>query len=45
MFKEQDNMRPGPTPERVLAVCRIISKGEYSSLDIFKLLELNENTT
>lgn len=45
MFKEQDNMRPGPTPERVLAICRIVAGGEISSFEIFKLSELDENTT
>lgn len=41
MFKENDNMRPGPTPERVLAVCRLIGKGNYKFQDLFKLSELN----
>ena len=45
MFKEQDNMRPGPTPERVLAICRVVATGEVSSFEIFKLSELDENTT
>ena len=41
MFKENDNMRPGPTPERVLAICRLIGKGNYKFQDLFKLSELN----
>lgn len=43
MFKENDNMRPGPTPERVLAVCRLISHGSYTNQDIYKECALNEN--
>ncbi len=41
MFKENDNMRPGPTPERVLAICRLVGKGSYSFQDLFKLTELD----
>lgn len=41
MFKENDNMRPGPTPERVLAICRLVAQGNYSSQDLFKLSELD----
>lgn len=41
MFKENDNMRPGPTPERVLAICRLVNQGNYTSQDLFKLSELN----
>ena len=37
MFKEKDNMRPGPTPERVLAICRLVEKGNYTSQDLFRL--------
>ena len=43
MFKENDNMRPGPTPERVLAVCRLISQGSYTNHDIYKECALNED--
>ena len=43
MFKENDNMRPGPTPERVLAVCRLISQGSYTNQDIYKECALNED--
>lgn len=43
MFKENDNMRPGPTPERVLAVCRLISQGSYSNQEIYKECALDEN--
>lgn len=42
MFKENDNMRPGPTPERVLAVCRLISYGSYTNQDIYRECALNE---
>lgn len=44
MFKANDNMRPGPTPERVLAICRLVSQGEYSSTELFVLSELNKDT-
>lgn len=43
MFREKDNMRPGPTPERVLAVCRLISRGSYTNQEIYKECALNEN--
>ena len=43
MFKENDNMRPGPTPERLLAVCRLISHGSYTNQDIYKECALNED--
>ena len=43
MFNENDNMRPGPTPERVLAVCRLISRGSYTNQDIYKKCALNED--
>lgn len=44
MFKANDNMRPGPTPERVLAICRLVSQGQYTSTDLFVLSELNKDT-
>lgn len=44
MFKEKDNMRPGPTPERVLAMCRLVEKGSYSLQELFKLTELDEES-
>lgn len=37
-------MRPGPTPERVLAICRLINKFECTSKDIFRFCELNDKT-
>lgn len=44
MFKENDNMRPGPTLERVLAVCRLADQGQgsYTVQDMFKLCSLND---
>lgn len=42
MFKENDNMRPGPTPERVLAICRLVDQGSYTTPDLYKLCALNE---
>lgn len=44
MFKEKDSMRPGPTPERVLAICRLVEKGRYSFQELFKLTELDEES-
>ena len=40
MFKENDNMRPGPTPERVLSICRLVNQGNYTFQDLFRLSEL-----
>jgi len=42
MFKENDNMRPGPTPERVLAICRLVEKGSYTSSELHQLCELDK---
>ncbi len=44
MFKENDNMRPGPTPERVLAICRLISQGNFSFQELFRLVELDKES-
>lgn len=44
MFKENDNMRPGPTPERVLAICRLVNQGNYTRQDLFKLSELDSES-
>lgn len=41
MFKEKDNMRPGPTPERVLAICRLLEKESYTSSELHQLCELD----
>ena len=45
MFKENDGMRPGPTPERVLAVCRLVDQGHgsYTSQDLFRLCALDDD--
>lgn len=41
MFKDYyDNMRPGPTPERVLAICRVVSGGEFTANEIKKICQL-----
>ena len=41
MFKDYyDNMRPGPTPERVLAICRIVNGGKYSANEIRRICQL-----
>lgn len=45
MFKENDNMRPGPTPERVLAICRLLEDNSYNQAEIFTLTQLSEETT
>ena len=44
MFKENDDMRPASTPERVLAICRLIEYGNdsYITQDLYKLCALNE---
>lgn len=44
MFKENDTMRPGPTPERVLAICRLVNQGDYTNQEIFKLSELDPDS-
>lgn len=41
MFKENDNMRPGPTPERVLAICRLLEEKSYNQSDLYKLSQLS----
>ena len=43
MFKEKDNMRPGPTPERVLAVCRLVTRGKYTSQELIQLSALQKD--
>ena len=41
MFKANDNMRPGPTPERVLAICRLVEKNSYSTPVLFRACALD----
>lgn len=43
MFKEKDNMRPGPTPERVLAICRLVAKEKYTSQELIQLSALQKD--
>lgn len=45
MFKENDNMRPGPTPERVLAICRLLEGNTYDRKDLYKLSQLGDEIT
>lgn len=45
MFKENDKMRPGPTPERVFAICRLLDKQSYNRSDLYKLIQLSEEST
>ena len=45
MFKENDNMRPGPTPERVLAICRLLKGNSYDQSELYKLSQLSDETT
>lgn len=41
MFKNYyDSMRPGPTPERVLSICRIVNGGKYSANEIRRICQL-----
>lgn len=42
MFKEKDSMRPGPTPERVLAICRLVEKGSYTLSELHQLCQLDK---
>ena len=42
MFKENDNMRPGPTPERLLAICRILEAKSYDQEELYKLCQLSD---
>lgn len=45
MFKTHyDHMRPGPTPERVLAICRVIASGHYTSDEIKDRIYLDKST-
>lgn len=45
MFKENDKMRPGPTPERVFAICRLLGNQSYNRSDLYKLIQLSEEST
>lgn len=45
MFKENDNMRPGPTPERVLSVCRLLENASYTQSELFQLCQLDLEAT
>lgn len=45
MFKENDNMRPGPTAERVLSVCRLLEGKSYSQIELMKLSQLSNEAT
>ena len=40
MFKD-NNMRPGPTPERVLAICRMLEDNSYTIQEMAKLTQLD----
>ncbi len=42
MFKENDNMRPGPTPERVLAICRLLEGKTYDQTELYKFSQLSD---
>ena len=43
MFKEKDNMRPGHTPERVLAICRLVAREIYTSQELIQLSALQKD--
>lgn len=45
MFKENDEMRPAATPERVLAICRLLERDSYTSSELHQLCELNKEAT
>ncbi len=42
MFKENDSLRPGPTPERVLAICRLLEDDAYTLQEIAVLTQLDK---
>ncbi len=42
MFKENDSMRPGPTPERVLAICRLVEGIPCDQNELYKLSQLGD---
>ena len=37
----EDSMRPGPTPERMLALCRLVENGSYTRSELYKLCALD----
>jgi hypothetical protein len=43
MFKENDSMRPGPTPERVLAICRLLEGHSCSMQELARLTQLDKD--
>ncbi len=43
MFKENDKMRPAATPERVLAICRLVGQGSYTTKELTELTELDSD--
>ncbi len=45
MFKDNDHMRPGPTPERVLAICRLLERDSYNQTELYKLSQLSDEAT
>lgn len=45
MFKENDSMRPGPTPERILAICRLLEGKTYERSELYKLSQLSDEAT
>ena len=46
MFKTHyDHMRPGPTPERVLAICRIVAAGRCTIDEIKERIYLDKSST
>ena len=42
MFKENDHMRPGPTPERVLAICRLLEGNIFSQSELIMLSQMRD---
>lgn len=45
--KKNDNMDQGPTPERVLAICRMVDQGQgsYTIEDLYRLCILDEDAS
>lgn len=45
MFKENENIRPNATPERVFAVCRLVANGKYTYTELVDLLKLEDKNS
>ncbi len=41
----EDSMRPGPTPERMLSLCRLVERGTYTRAELYKLCALDPDAS